>query len=114
MCKSRVILAMPPMDGGSSRRLLDTLGKFAIELELRKWKVVEIGQRRKSRSEIVERNADAEAPQVLKNGMYGGRVLDENGFGDLEIEPACRQPGSLQCVNDHLDEISAAAKLNRR
>ena len=77
MRKSRVILAIPPMMAAVRGEVLDALRKLAVDLQLRERKVIQIGERRKSCSEIIERNANADLTQFLENGVNGGGILEK-------------------------------------
>ena len=79
-------------DRRGARRLIHVLTEFPVYFDFREWEIVQIGERRKSRAEVVKRHADF----LLRDPRAPSAphaVLDQDGFGDLQIEPARRQPG---------------------
>ena len=47
-------------------------------------------------AEIVERDADADAAQILDDLLGGGRVVHQAGFGDLDLQTARIEAGAVE------------------
>ena len=76
-------------------------------------KALQVAQRGIAGAEIVERDADPDGAKVVQNGERRLVVADEDGLGDLELQPARGEAGCGQ-RRHHLQRQRAAPELNRR
>src|SRR5579884_3496632 len=77
--------------GGDDRTRLAFLAEIAdeglIDLDLVERKLSQVIERRVTRAEVVQRDADAEIFQLLHDGECGVALLQEDALGDLDLKP---------------------------
>src|SRR6476659_1218486 len=66
------------------------LDEAAVDLQLVERETLQITERGIARPEIVERNADAERAEGVKQLQRRLAAFEEDGFGDLDLEPIGR------------------------
>src|SRR6185369_6511006 len=77
----------------------------AVDLQDVDREALEVAQRRVAGPEVVDREMDAERPQLRQPADRAGGSLHEAALGDLEDEARRRQPGVLDGLLDRLDEV---------
>jgi hypothetical protein len=77
--------------------------KALIDLDLVEREAAQVAERRVAGSEIVHRNADAQFLVLTELEHCGVQVMNHDGLGDLELQPAVIEPGFLQRLRDGLD-----------
>src|SRR5690606_1289132 len=94
------------------RRILDRLWQIldesAVDLERGNREALQIDQRRIAGAEIVDRDAHAAGRNFSQNlfGMLG--VGHQDAFGDFQHQLVAVEPGQLERIVHHLDELVAA------
>ena len=83
---------------GRSSRTAET--KLRSIFSLSKWKLAQPAERRLAGAEIVERNPDAAAPQVVDDLGRRGGVGHQAGLGDLDLEAARVEAGAVEDGED--------------
>src|SRR4026208_2111100 len=93
--------------------VLEVADEDPVDLDLFEWERVQIRQRGVAGSEIVERDVDAKQLELAQDRYRAGEVVDQNAFGDLELEPVGFQSRLEQ---DRVDELCQVAvmELDRR
>ncbi|KAF0133222.1 MAG: hypothetical protein FD152_1688, partial [Xanthobacteraceae bacterium] len=92
------------------RRLLvrgDVADEGAVDLHLVQREFVQIAEARIASSEVVQRQSDTHGTQLVQDVQDGSRILEQQGFGDLELETVGRQAGRPQRVADQLHHVVA-------
>ena len=80
-----------------SSRVASSVHERTVDLDLVERETAQIAQRRIAGSEIIERNPDAEAAQLVQDRKRRLAVLQQHRFGDLQFEaiaPADRRPAT--------------------
>ena len=78
-------------DAGGAVRFGDVVDETAVDLDLVKRKPLQVAQRGISGAEIVQCDAYPDRAKLMQNGQRGFIVADQDRFGDLELQPACRK-----------------------
>ena len=73
-------------DGQRLLAALDVGDERAVDLDLVEGEAAQIAQRAIARAEIVHGDAHAELPQLMQHGDCIVAVLEQHGFGDLELQ----------------------------
>ena len=84
--------ANSPHDGSAALTCRKIANKGSVDLDLVERKTVQIAQTGITRSKIVHRYLDAEVSKLGKNHEIRLAVLEKDRFGDLQFQPAWRQP----------------------
>ena len=84
-------------DGRSSRIDGD---EGAVDLELVEMEFAQPAERGLAGAEIVERDADADAAQIVDDLLGRGRVGHQAGLGDLDLQPARIEAGAVEDGKD--------------
>src|SRR5271168_468169 len=87
--------------------------KRLVDLDLVERKASEIAEAGITGAEIVHRDAHAERAQRVQRGQHFTALFKQQGFGDFEFEPLCRQTGFVQRVRYDRKQITDA-ELQRR
>ena len=94
-------------DSPNDRRAIGLFAELAdealIDLDLVEREAAQVAERRVAGSEIVHRNADAQFLGLTELEHCGVQVMNHDGLGDLELQPAVIEPGFLQRLRDGLD-----------
>ena len=85
----------------------------AVDLELVEREALQIAERRIAGAEIVERDADAERAQRVEQLQRRFAALEEDRFGDLDLEPVRGEAAVGERAQDRLVQ-RAAVELDRR
>src|ERR1043166_4506232 len=93
--------------------VLEVADEDPVDLDLLERKGVQIRQRGIAGSKIVERDMDAEQLELAQDRYGTGEVVDQNTFGDLELEPVGFKAGLEQDRVHELGQI-AVMELHRR
>ena len=88
--------------------VLEVADEDPVDLDLLERESVQIRQRGIPGSEIVERDVDAEQLELAQDRYGAGEVVDQNAFGDLELEPV-RPKARLE--QDRVDELCQIAVM---
>ena len=79
----------------------------AIDLDLVEREAAQVAERAIAGAEIVHGDAHAELAQLVQRGERVLAVLQQDRFGDLELEPVGRQAGGGERLQHHLDQVRA-------
>src|SRR5690606_17289246 len=91
----------------------DTPDELLVDLDRVDREALEVDQRGSSRSEVIDRDADAHPPDGFEKTDGPARLLNRQRLGDLELEPAgvdVRRPNQLA---DQADEITLVKLTDR-
>jgi hypothetical protein len=66
--------------------VLEVADEDPVDLDLLEREGVQVRQRGVAGSEIIERDVDAEQLELAQDRYGAGEVIDQNTFGDLELE----------------------------
>ncbi len=85
-----------------------------VDLELANRQLAQIAERGIAGAEVVQRQGQADAAQLLHHGLDRGCLaVDEHRFGKLELDRAGRQADLLEQRHGGLDEAVAGKLLSR-
>ena len=73
-------------DAHVARTFEHSRNERAIDLDFADRKTADIVQRRIAGAKVIDRNGYAKVCQVFQVLVYGGTIVDQTGFGDLQLE----------------------------
>ena len=78
----------------------EVLDEAPVDLDPVEGEILQIAERRVTRTEVIQGNADAEIAQPIQDAERGIGILQEARLGNLELQPVWRQSRRTQSAKN--------------
>jgi hypothetical protein len=92
----------------------DPVDEGLVDLDEIDGKVGQVAERRVPGSEVIDREADAEASDGVKTGQGEVEILDDGTLGDLQDERPGRESRGVQRAGNVVDQVGFLELMRSR